>query len=333
MKNIYNSIKNFYYQYLNTHDRLIFGLCALTLLLAGVYTLINLLTLQYPGIFYLPSRWAALIIPIVAMTIAAMVIRKDSPRAAYVIGSCGTYFIIFVSLTLLSSGIQFTPFPRIDHYLVTTDNALGFNSLAVLNWTYAHAHIKHLFQFAYDSISLELFVLPIVLAFLLDREWLNRYFLTVIFSFLIGTTIYYFFPTGAPVSVFHSSHFTQDQHDTFLKFYQIHHYLKVTTDQGGMIAFPSFHVIWATLVTYAYRRRKYLFYPLALYNVIVIASTVFLGWHYLTDVIGGLMIAAISIKIASLIEQRYIHVSTSARSLRIRTTHATLQQECARVNT
>ena len=58
-----------------------------------------------------------------------------------------------------------------------------------------------------------------------------------------------------------------------------------------MIAFPSFHVTWAILLTYACRAKKIFFYPVALYNLILIISTVLLGWHYAMDVIGGVVLA------------------------------------------
>ncbi len=64
---------------------------------------------------------------------------------------------------------------------------------------------------------------------------------------------------------------------------------------GGMIAFPSFHVAWAVLTTYAALPVRRLFWAVAALNVLVVASTVLLGWHYLVDVPAGLLLGALSL--------------------------------------
>ena len=63
----------------------------------------------------------------------------------------------------------------------------------------------------------------------------------------------------------------------------------------GLIAFPSFHAIWAVLLAAAFYRRGWIFWPIAALNLLVIASTITTGMHYFTDVLAGLAISALVI--------------------------------------
>ena len=66
------------------------------------------------------------------------------------------------------------------------------------------------------------------------------------------------------------------------------------------MAFPSFHVIWAVLITVA-TRRQLVFYPTAFLNALVVASTVNTDMHYFTDVLGGLAVAWLVVELTRLI--------------------------------
>jgi membrane-associated phospholipid phosphatase len=195
----------------------------------------------------------------------------------------------------MSTGVQHTPFPLIDKYLVIIDQWMGFHTQALLNWTYAHPRLQSIFVYCYSSLGLELVFLPLIVAALGDKSAIQNYFLAFVISYIIGMTIYYFIPTAGPTVIFKNPHFLPEQHDTFLKFFEIHHRILLTTTEGGMIAFPSFHVLWACFMVYLCRHHKWLFFPILVLNIGIIASTVFLGWHYLTDVIGGILLAIGSI--------------------------------------
>ncbi len=299
-------IKSFYNQYVMAEDRIIIVLAAVALLIGAIYISINSLTTHFHGALYMPTKWLYLAPILFILTIFALYARNITPRIAFFTRSYGLYFLIYVTLAVLTTGVQYTPFHLIDQHLAHIDQALGFNSVGLINWTYAHPLANKIFSIAYDSIGFQLFLVPLFIAFLMEKKSINIYFYATLFSYLIGTTIYYFFPTAGPTAVFHDPHFLAVQHDTYTKYLEVHHHLAITTTNGGMIAFPSFHVIWSTILAYVCYRRKWLFYPLAVFNTIVIASTLFLGWHYLTDVIGGLSVAAIAIIISHYVYNRFV---------------------------
>lgn len=298
-------IKQFYNEKVTTLDKIYFLAMGITLLLGVIYLLVNQLFFHYSGIFYVPSLWLALSPFVLGLLLLGMATRKISPRMGYFTRSYSIYFFIVLALGILTTGMQYTPFPLIDHALAKADMLMGFHSLKVLNWTYAHPHVKHFLSLMYDMVGYQLFVIPLMLAFWLDKKAVEIFLLSIIASYLIGTTIYYFFPTAGLTAVFSSPHFLPGEHETFKKFYDVHHHIPFSFTGGGMIAFPSFHVAWAVLLTYACRHKKWILYPLIVVNIAIIVSTFMLGWHYLIDVFGGLLLAVIAIVIADRIYQRY----------------------------
>jgi membrane-associated phospholipid phosphatase len=67
----------------------------------------------------------------------------------------------------------------------------------------------------------------------------------------------------------------------------------------GLITFPSFHTIWAVLLTAAFHRTL-IFKPLLVINTLMIVSTMSIGMHYFVDVVVGLGISAFVIAMTSL---------------------------------
>jgi hypothetical protein len=67
---------------------------------------------------------------------------------------------------------------------------------------------------------------------------------------------------------------------------------------AGVVCFPSFHVIWAILCAAALWGFRPIRIPIALLSTMIIASTLTTGWHYFSDVLGGIAVAAISMAIA-----------------------------------
>ena len=67
---------------------------------------------------------------------------------------------------------------------------------------------------------------------------------------------------------------------------------------AGVVCFPSFHVVWAILCAAALWAFRPIRIPIALLSLMIIASTLTTGWHYFSDVLGGIAIAAISLAIA-----------------------------------
>ncbi|MCX7121446.1 MAG: phosphatase PAP2 family protein [Gammaproteobacteria bacterium] len=291
-------IKKFWQEHTIFPDRVFLMLAAF-----GIIASATLMTVNQLYFHFTFTPLFATNIPLISLTsgffslafstfclIYGITIQNEYPRSSTFIWGMGLFFwTIFINL-VWASALQTTPFPPIDDTLVKIDQWMRISTTDLMAWTHTHPHIHHMLNFIYASIILELIFIPITLAIFNARKALGIFFIAQLFSFFIGGAIYYFFPTMAPSGVLHSPYFSLAEHDTSMRFYQVHHFLKVTSAKGGLIAFPSFHVVWVILLTYACVNKKIIFWPLLCYNLILIASTVFLGWHYATDVIGGFIL-------------------------------------------
>lgn len=296
---IIKSARYFFKQYTTFPDRVFLALIAYGFIFGVVLIFLNKLDFHFTTVLlfmtHIPSiNWLKTIGLFIFGTIFlfyGMYIREESPRSSTFIWGLGLFFwSVFVNL-VCTNGLQSTPFPPIDDTLVKIDQWIGINTPAIMAWTHNHPHIHHMLNTFYDILTLELLFIPIFLALFNARKAIGVFFIAELSSFFVGGAIYYFFPTMAPSGVFHSPYFSIAQHDTSLRFYQVHHFIQCTAADGGLIAFPSFHVIWAILLANACRAKKIFFYPMICLNIIIIASTVLLGWHYFADVIAGFILA------------------------------------------
>ena len=94
-------------------------------------------------------------------------------------------------------------------------------------------------------------------------------------------------------------------------------------DLEGMITFPSFHVAGGLLVTWSFRRYPVWAGAIGLINVVLIASTVLTGAHYLVDVIGALGVFGCSVWLWRRVAAEWIEPATAGgRGRRSRTRRA-----------
>lgn len=274
-----------------------------SLFLAGIISIfsiiaycVNYYNFQFPGNSFFPPGAGSVILLIGIFNIGlALVFEKnDYPRLA------SLELLLFVGLMVLiafaSNQIQLTPFSPIDKNIINFESMFGFTMQPVLSWTHQHPLIQRWLAYIYDSLPWQMTFLPLLLILFGKFDRLRKYYFMMLFTALFGFSFYYFFPTTAPASWVHSPYFSNDQIDTGLKFKQIHQHIKPTTNKGGLIALPSFHVIWAILCVFLVAEWRMLFILLAVINCILIISCVFLGWHYPTDVIAGLVLVTISYK-------------------------------------
>jgi membrane-associated phospholipid phosphatase len=82
---------------------------------------------------------------------------------------------------------------------------------------------------------------------------------------------------------------------------------------AGVVCFPSFHVVWAIFFTSTLWGFRWLRIPLVLLSGMIILSTMTTGWHYFADVLGGIILAILSIVLAKVLMRRMDSSSTDRR--------------------
>lgn len=278
---------------LTREDRWLAAWLASALVLAACLFVVNAAFFRYTGISYFPRECWWLGFVALDFAIFAFIVKSRAPYASFVAGSLAFYALIAAVMGVLTTGIQYTPFPRIDHVLAGWDAALHWDTVKVIRWVAERPKLRSFLIHCYNSTELQLVIAPFFAAYAHDKRRLRVLLYGTVYSSLAGSLIYYFFPSSGPAGVFSSDDFLAVQRLTHLKYEQVHTFQPVTTLLGGLIAFPSFHVAWSVLATYAALPFKKIFWMLVALNTIVVSSTVLLGWHYLVDVPAGIALAVV----------------------------------------
>jgi hypothetical protein len=257
---------------------------------------INRCCYRYPGFFYFEPVFLefSLFLSMVRLGLKLQFNISFDAAPMKMMRSASIYGLVIIVILLSTSAIQYTPFQPIDKFIVQIEQYVHLDLSAVIAWLHTNGGLKAVANFAYNSLSYQLLVIPFLVLCFQRYDRLHQYYFLVLVSWLLGSMIYYFFPTMAPASVIDSPYFIESQRATGLKFWQLHHYIQPVTADGGMVAMPSFHVIWAWLCVNLLRPWPILFGLLATVNLILVAACVSLGWHYFLDVLGSTLILIVA---------------------------------------
>ncbi|MEO1945863.1 MAG: phosphatase PAP2 family protein [Candidatus Thioglobus sp.] len=218
---------------------------------------------------------------------------------------CAAAFTMMIFFSGLSgiAAMASTPHTRIDASLEKFDLAMHFNLAATMNWiNNGHDRILSISNFAYHSWLWQLLLLPTVITVIGSYKRVITYMLGFTIACAIGGGIYYFWPTTAPATVVHSHYFTQDQYNLVKDFIMMRQGATKLLPTEGLISFPSFRVIGAVLFMILCWKNKIILIPIVVLNLILIYATLALGYHYLADVLAGIIIAVFSYYISSKIK-------------------------------
>lgn len=136
-----------------------------------------------------------------------------------------------------------------------------------------------------------------------------RFVGTIAIAYQLATLIYFFFPSlgpfflSRPVSAGLPPHLvtTHIQAELVQKLELL--WQTGTKSSIGLdfyIAFPCMHLAQPLIVLWFLRFMKRVFWALAAYDFLMLFSIIFLQWHYLVDLLGGLFVALIAIKVYQL---------------------------------
>jgi len=269
-------------------------LSGLIVFLSTIALLINYFIYQFPGNNFFPEDMLLLISIIIIVNIGLVVLFGKESRLSHSGVEFFYFFAVMSVIAFATNAIQLAPFPVIDKEILSLEHYFNINIPEILVWTSKHPYFKCLLGVVYDSLPYQMALLPLIVIAAGKFSLIREYYFLMLFSTLLGFGFYYFFPTAAPASIMKSLLFSPEQVATGLKFYQIHHHIIPTTQDGGLIALPSFHTIWALLGVYLLKDWTIPCLFLFIINLLLIISCVLLGWHYVTDVIAALFTLAIS---------------------------------------
>lgn len=253
----------------------------------------NQLVTNYPGNFYFFSAPLAIELNLILFFIGFYILLGPSHKCTLRIKEFSLYIPLIACIILATNAVQYTPFEPIDRYILAFDNFININMHMLMEWTQNHPLINTILETIYFSLSYQIGWLPALLILMGYQKLIREHIFLMLVTTIVGFSMYYFFPTTAPASVVDSNLFSTMHKATGLKFYQLHHHIQPTTDEGGMISLPSFHIIWAWLCVHLLREWRIACSFLAIINIILVAATVLLGWHYVIDILGSAITVAL----------------------------------------
>lgn len=265
----------------------------LLLLTSTLIYLVNLCCYHYPGNNYFPPNTWGIGLCLFFIFLGSRIQFGHENRMTTISLALIALFVVMASIAWATNAIQYTPFTPIDSTLIALENYLHINLFVMVTWTNKHPFFKQLLESIYNSLPLQMTFFPLLVIIMEKYELLAHYLTGLLATALIGFTVYYFFPTTAPSSMMQAHLFNASQLATGIKFYQIHHYINPTTLEGGMIAFPSFHVIWAWYSLYLLKDWRPLFFIMMPINFLLMLSCFLLGWHYVLDVVASLVLIVV----------------------------------------
>lgn len=264
------------------------------LFFSAIAFVVNIFFYQYPGNTYLPPLTNFIAIALLLVYTGACLQFGRNSKIPLILKEVIYFFLVILIITIATNAVQYTPFKPIDHYLVYLEEKLYIDVKAIIAWTHDHPTLKTIMGYIYNSLVQQMIFIPLLVIIAMRFKLIHEYYFLMLSSALIGFIFYYFFPTTGPASVVDSPYFYEVQRATGLKFHQIHNYIPPTTIEGGMIALPSFHIIWAWFCIYILKEWKIAFFILLLLNIGLTASCVLLGWHYPVDIIGSVIVIVLS---------------------------------------
>ena len=215
--------------------------------------------------------------------------------------------VMFVIFALLKNLIPFIAPNELDEWFVRTEQSVCGGLLCgewLIKWLGSGAayYVSTHYMWYFPYMTLALFVMVAQR----DRKLGHEYCFAFVLLFLIGILWIYLVPTWGPIYARPDAYKAIDYTDVAglqkdlwqMKLY-LHEHPEALDAVYMISGFPSLHVAVAVLGSiYVSRISRILGVLSWLFVALITHATLYLGWHYLLDDIGSLVLVWISIKVA-----------------------------------
>ncbi len=190
--------------------------------------------------------------------------------------------------------------PWSDALLARLDSILGVEVPDVLRLMQGLPIVAHVLEFAYGLLIIQVMLATMVPPMCGRMDKAKEYAVACLFAAAVSIPLLAIYPAAGPWS--HYSYTPSPEQEsathTLLTLRSGAPFLLDLGNQDGLICFPSFHTILAVLTAVALWPVRFLRWPSAVLAMLIVLSTVTTGWHYLSDVLGGLVLTAASLAVA-----------------------------------
>jgi hypothetical protein len=250
----------------------------------------------------LATKFVFTALPNVILLVAAAVVMdavsRFAPRSRMVEAlRTISYGLLYLVTTILCGivaayAMQRFAFPLQDEFLARADQALGLSWADSVAWVDRHLSVQRLFHFAYHTISIQIALPLVVLAFAQRLDDVRVYLLAFAIAFIVTIFVSALMPAAGPIVFVDRASFA------ILKFTgatPLDHLVRLraagplvfTDPPGGIATFPSFHTTVAVLTPLTLRRHHRIFICLLVLDAAMLGGTITEGAHYYVDVLAG----------------------------------------------
>ena len=221
--------------------------------------------------------------------------RRPLPR---LIESCELAIWAILYFQALAVTMQIagrSPRPLVDAQLTALDRTMHFSTLAfargVEHWPALHIALAVIYALVGPMLIAAVLVPPVMG----KGDASRRLVAGVVLAGIVTAIAFALWPAAGPWTTegFHANR-EQQAVTHYLALLKSPAVVDLNKGDAGIVAFPSFHVLLAmmsALALGAVRRLRVVAWTLA---ILVAVSTLTTGWHYLTDVLGGLALTVIA---------------------------------------
>lgn len=231
-----------------------------------------------------------------------------------------TWYVCYATFRNLKSYVPFTNDHLWDRQLAAIDRALwlGHEPGDVLHEWFGTGVAAHFFSFVYVAWIV---LVPVTLAVALvwtRHQSASSWFVTAVaLDWLLGVSTYYLLPTLGPV--YSSANHFSDLPNTFVaqlqdtmiddRMIELAH-PTATYPVQSIAAFASLHVgimVTMCLIVQLIRLPLWVRVSSWVFLVLTVVCTVYLGWHFFTDTLGGAVIGTVAVWVAAWGTGNWVH--------------------------
>ena len=179
----------------------------------------------------------------------------------------------------------------------------GLSVSQICAWAATNLPISafHVLEFIYFGMFAQIGAALILVSAFAGRRMGLRFVGTVFVAYYLALAIFYLWPSQGPYylsggkipSVLLVRSFQTQSLVNSAALWNHKQINLISTDY--YIAFPCMHIAQPLIVMWFLRRSRRILAVLAIYNILLLPAIILLEWHYLVDILGGLVVGAIAI--------------------------------------
>jgi PAP2 superfamily len=238
-------------------------------------------------------EWRRPWVPLVPVALLLIAFFAGRSRQFAALGQTAFYSGLWMALMVL--GIQLTylantlAFPLRDQAFERADLMLGFHWLAWIQFVDAHHWFSILQWLIYETNVVQPFLCVGIFTALGRRERNAELLTAILIGLILTIGVSALLPAIGPAD----AHGIETSFAPIIRALRSPHSPALSYE--GIVSFPSFHTVMAILFTYANRGIRRTFVPFLVLNGLMLLTIPYCGQHYLVDIAGGAIVAAMAI--------------------------------------